>query len=327
MTQNGRSPENGVTGGEMALGYPPTSNKGGNEYNPRKSKLPLIACNLDWIRYTARWRGDLSEADNLRAALPQFVQFALTGEMTQHGRGYNRAMKLTHGVIHWHTENQSQGISVELGGAVLGAVRVAGVTDRDILIHIGAIQGRVSTMDTALDLYNLKAEPMDIIRARDDGSIDTTARNIGTYESSTLIAGTWHAGDTVYIGSAKSDRQIRVYHKAIEVGQRFRDWVRMEMRWRDNFARSAHAAMVNQDVASTTRSAIQSMFKIQAQWYALAIAGDLADIEPTRRKETNTRDWLIAIVLPVLERELKAEAREGGSKLAEAAVEAVKVVL
>lgn len=327
MAYTGKSSNIGSQAALIAANNPPTSNKGGNDPHSRKSKQPLIACHLDWLRYTVRWQGDKSEAENLRAALPQFDQFGLTGEMTQHGRGYNRAMKLTHGVIHWHSENPKQGISVELGGAVLGAVRVAGVTDRDMLLHISEVQGRVSTMDTALDLYNCEARPLDIIEARDNGSIDTRARNIGTYESSTLIAGQWHKGDTVYIGSPTSDRQIKVYDKAIEVGDRFRDWVRMEMRWRDNFARSAHAAMVRFDVASTTRSAIQQMFTIPAHWYALAMAGELADIEPVRRKETNTRDWLIAVILPVLERELSAEAREGGSRLADATLEAAKVVL
>lgn len=297
---------------------PPLSNKGGNTLDKPIKDAAKIAVNLDWLRYSAKYDTSQSEYDNLLVAMPRHPAFHLTGEMLDNARGYDRAMQLSIGVIHWHSERPEQGVSVELSGSALAASRDAGAADLDLLHHVSAIDGNVSTMDAAIDLYNMSADAFDVIRSRDDGTIRTTASMIGTQQSTKRTREGWLAGDTVYIGSPKSDRQVKIYNKAAEQGIAGKDWTRIEMRWRGRHARAAHSAMLLFGIGETVRKAVLSMVQIPYDWFHEAMNGNLADIEPTRRKETNTKDWLLGIVLGVLERELMNERAQEGTELFDA---------
>lgn len=297
---------------------PPASNKGGNTLDkPSIPDHPTVSIQLDWLRYSVAYNPNLSEGDNLRVAMPRFPEFSLTGEEQQNGRGYNRAQKLTIGVIHWHDANPAQGISVELTGSDLAQSRKADIEELDLLRHVAALYGKVSTMDSAIDVYRHNARPRDILTARDNDTLRTSVKDIGEYANTKLSGGVWRKADTVYVGSPKSDRQMKVYNKAAQVGIPG-DWIRIEMRWRGPFARAAHQAMLNHGIAETTRAAVLSMVDFDARWWRVALTGPLADIEPVGRKETKTLDWLMGAVLNTLDRELHYEQDRGERELYDA---------
>jgi phage replication initiation protein len=288
---------------------PPLSNKGGNhpqQITPLES--PAIAINLDWLRYTVKYNTTIAEADNLRIAMPRFADFALTGEELANGRGFNRAQRMTIGVIHWHTARPEQGISVELSGRDLGQARVANIADEALLAHISTVSGKVSTMDSAIDVYNHHARPTDIINAQKRGTLRTTAREIGSFTSSQKREGRWYPANTVYIGSPKSERQIKIYDKAAQM-KIDGDWVRIEMRWRGPYARAAHRAMLKSGIEEVTRAAVLSMVDLDAKWWRASMSGTLAEIEPISRPETKTLEWLLGAVYNTLERELDGPDR------------------
>lgn len=295
---------------------PPLSNKGGN-IPPNGNEKKQITVNLDWLRYTARYLAELPERANLQLAIPAYPVFFLTGSMTGNSRGYNRAMELSIGVIHWHTDHPEQGVSVELQGGALREARAAGVPDMALLQHIAGIGGHVSTMDAALDLHNFGADPMAIIALRDSGELRTKARQVGHYDSSARYHGGWRRGDTVYLGSPKSDQQIKVYNKAVEQGVDG-DWIRFEVRWRDAKARNAHKAMLKSGIAATVRAALSNTIELPFSWWADLLAGEIADIEPVGRVEGDTRAWLIKQCLPAMKRELLSEHLDGESILLDA---------
>lgn len=288
----------------LEITQPPLSNKGGNDplkITPLES--PAIAINLDWLRYTARYDPSIAESDNLRIALPRFSEFALTGESHGNGRGFTDAQKLTIGVIHWHKTNHKQGVSVELTGRDLGASRAVHIADEALLAHITAIAGHISTMDSAIDVYCHKAQPLDIMRAQKRGTLKTTVRSIGIFQSSQKRGGKWYPADTVYIGDPSSERQIKIYDKAAQL-KIDGDWIRVEMRWRGKYARAAHIAMLNGGIEETTRAAVLSMVDLDVQWWRTATYGALTKIEPIHRPETKTLEWLMGTVYNTLEREL-----------------------
>lgn len=298
---------------------PPLSSKGGYDpANPSLAVLPSLAINLDWLRYTYPYNEELTQNQNLQTAIPAHNAYQLTGEMTANAKGYNSAMKLTIGVIHWHTERHGEGISVELPGSALTESRAARVEDMFLIKHIDAIGGRVSTMDAALDVYNADSSKDDIMYLHEAGCLETTAKNIGEYSNSRKRGSDWENEGTVYCGSPKSPMQIKIYNAYMKHGGEIKDWTRIEMRWRGRHARAAHIAMLRFGIEATTRKAIKRMLNADAQWFQYALTGELADIEPVRRKETNTVDWLIDFVLPILDRELANERAEGGTRLATA---------
>lgn len=298
------------------VGIPPLSNKGGN-ITPLREGRSEISSNLDWLRYTVAWQTSATEQDNLRAALPRFAPFDLTGELLANGRGYNRAMALTIGVIHWHTERPEQGVSVELAGSALHMARQMGVSDLALLGAIADIGGKVSTMDAYLDLFNHGAQPHAILELRDAGTLKTSARQVGDFTSSTRKKGEWQRGETVYVGSPKSDHQIRIYNKAAEQGLDG-DWIRLECRWRDVRARNAHTAMLTYGIAPTVRAALSAALDLPFDWWQKALTGEVAEIDPVGRIDGNTAEWLLKACLPALERELAKEHEAGTKRLMEA---------
>lgn len=296
----------------------PLYNNGANGPIPTIPAGKVVSACLDWLRYTVPYNTALESADNLRIALPRDPAFTLTGEMVANGQGYDSAMKLSHGVIHWHTKRPEQGVSVELGGAALAGARAARVQEMFILQHITNVNGHVSTMDGALDVYNHDAYEGDVMLLFDEGCLQTTAREIGPYRKARKVGREWQDSGTVYVGSPKSPRQIKIYNKAAEQHLDGVDWVRIEMRWRGRHARAAHQAMLQYGIAPTIRKAIITMLNADVEWFQNAVTGDLAEIEPVRRLDTDTRQWLLDTVAPVLERELMLERAKGQRALYDA---------
>lgn len=295
----------------------PLSSKGANAPNDATLAVKEIAVNLDWLRFTVPYDETLEQSANLRRAIPQHAAYTLTGEMLPNGKGYDSAMQLSIGVIHWHTKLASQGMSVELSGSSLSQSRKHGVADLFLLQHIQATLGHVSTLDSAIDVYNHDADFRDILLLDDLGSLETTVRDVHGYQGRRRTKTDVQSEGTAYIGSAKSPKQIKVYDKAAEQGQVGKDWTRIEMRWRGKHARAAHQAMLKFGIASVTQKAVKAMCNADIQWWQEAVNGDIAVIEPVRRPETNTVDWLIDLTAPVLERELEKERAEGGTRLYE----------
>jgi len=293
----------------------PMSSKGANAPTSQPVVKPEYVVILDWCRYSLKRDQSMQIADALRVALPRDPAFQLTGEMVNNAKGYDSAQKLTIGVIHWHSAIASQGVSVELSGSSLAAMRAAGVSESFLLHHIADVLAQVSTLDAALDIYNSGGSHRDFITARDDGSLETTARSIGEHAAAVKVDGKWIPEGTVYIGSAKSPRQLKIYNKAREQKQIDKDWIRIEMRWRGRHARAAHIAMLQFGIAPTLRRAILSMVNLRKDWFTAAMHGDLAEIEPVRRLATDTTKWLLDVVLTVLERQLLVERTEGGTRL------------
>lgn len=296
----------------------PLTSKGANAPTLQPVLKPEYSVILDWCRYTMKRDPDMPIADALRVAIPRDPAFQLTGEMTSNAKGYDSAQKLTLGIVHWHSTIPSQGISVELSGSSLAAMRAASVSETFLLHHVSAVLAQVSTLDAALDIYNSGGHHRDFITARDNGTLETSARSIGEHAASVKVDGKWIPEGTVYVGSAKSPRQIKIYDKAREQKLMGRDWIRIEMRWRGKHARAAHDAMLKFGIAPTLRAAILSMVNLPKAWFRDAMKGEIALIEPVRRPETDTDKWLIELVAPLLERRLANERAEGGSTLFDA---------
>jgi len=293
----------------------PLSNKGANQsQNPTKKKARYSAI-IDWFRYTYKHDPSLPIADSLRIAMPRDPAFSLTGEILQNAKGYDSAQALTIGVIHWHSKLASQGISVELSGSALAEMRARGVSETFLLEHVANLLARVSTMDAAIDIYDSGGSQKDFIRARDSGTLATKARHVGEFAGAQKVKGIWIPDGTVYVGSPKGKVGMTIYDKAREQGLVGVDWIRIEMNWRGKHAQAVHHAMLKYGIAPTLRKAIASFASIPNRWFQQAMGDEIAVIEPVRRPETNTSDWLIKFIAPILERELSQESAKDGDKL------------
>lgn len=268
--------------------------------------MASIDIHLDWLRYSVAWDETQSERDNILDALPPFQYFTLTEREVSIGQGYNKGLALNSGMVFWHSTNRKQGVSVQLSGVDLQGARNAGIDESDLLRGIQRKNARFTTIHSCINVHDASASPRDVLTARDNGTLDTRAREIGVYSSTSKVRKEWLAGDTVYIGSPKSAIQIRIYNKAAEqhiTG----DWTRIEIVFRGEYAQMAVESMCKYGIPSVTRMAVQKQANFSAGWWVYAMRGGISPPMQVKRKESGRATWLKNVVLPALRKEIEEE--------------------
>lgn len=278
--------------------------------------MPEITVHLDWVRYTVPHSPNLNLDTNLMMARPRHPAFDFTGETIDIGQGYNHGMRLNTGAIFWNDARLSQGISVQLTGMDLNELRKTTYTEAELLEFIAEHQGKMTTLHSCINMHGVPAWPLDIITERDAGRLKTRARNIGTYTSQSKVGTKWISGETVYIGSAKSPVQVRVYNKAAEQGIAG-DWIRIEIVWRGKYARAAHTAMCAHGIEQVTRGGILKTVDFSSAWWRYATTGDSSQPAPIERMKSARYTWLVNVVLPALRSEIDAERKLNSDTLYE----------
>jgi hypothetical protein len=274
----------------------------------------MISVHLDWLRYTIPWDSAQTELENISRARPEGELSQFTGEEIDIGQGFNHGLRMMAGQVFWHDTRQEQGISIQLNGEDLQVYRQAGAHEIDILRYAHELGGHVTTMHACINVHNIGADVSDLIKEHEAGTLRTKARNIGVYSSKTKVNSEWKTGDTLYVGSAKSERQIRVYNKAAEQGIEA-DWVRLEIVWRGPYAKAAHLGMLNVGIEAVTRTEIGIGLGSDAAWYAEALHGEVAPAIVIPRKESGRARWLREVVIPALRSELEEERKTGGADM------------
>lgn len=115
-------------------------------------------------------------------------------------------------------------------------------------------------------------------------------------------------GDTLYVGSRTSTKYLRVYDKARQTdtpGQ----WVRVEIELKGDAAQNAANALQGNSLAIVAMTAITDFvnFPENAAWMEAMNSAVPGIIEPTRRKLTDTRSWLLGTVAPSLAKEVLSD--------------------
>lgn len=269
---------------------------------------------LDYLRYTVPWHDTLNELNNLYHAVGNGELFQFTGELFNPGQGYTEGMRMICGSVMWHKTRPSQGIGVVLTGADLEMVRGAGLDEKELLEFVAAVGGHCTTIHGCINVHDRGADVSELIAQHEDGKLQTSARNIGVYSSKKKINGSWQVGDTLYVGSAKSERQIRVYNKAAERGIDG-DWVRLEIVWRGPYAKAAHIAMIDGSIASVIRAGIGGQMETDIVWFREALGGAVDPPFLVPRKQSARAKWLIEIVLPALASEVEDQRTRGEYEL------------
>jgi DNA relaxase NicK len=139
---------------------------------------------------------------------------------------------------------------------------------------------------------------------------------IGHYSSTTKVGDKWLPGDTVYIGSPKSDIQLTIYNKAAEQKQDG-DWLRIEITWRGKHAHEAHMAMLRASIGAVVRAAIQHQMDFSSEWWLSAMHGVTSQPDLVRKSTGGRLKWLIESVMPALEKEIDEQRRHNSDEIYE----------
>ncbi len=275
-----------------------------------------VRISIDWLRYTMPYQDGKDVITSLAAALPRNSKVQLTGELVANSRGYDRAMALSIGRVHWHTAREDQKISVEFTGSDCNQLHHLGFDWAALWRHISDSGGHITTIHFAIDVLGYGADHVELENALHAAEATTKARKVFTFAGGEI--GDVRTEGTTYVGKPSSDRQMRVYNKAAEQGVE-KDWTRIELVIKGKRAKALLVPLIALHWVTVARSTISAFVAWKTSpWWQAAIAGEVAPMPIVARVDTATVDWLLKQCLPTLRRELKVEKVRGTNLLAQA---------
>jgi hypothetical protein len=196
----------------------------------------MLTITLDWVSFTLKDKSyDAETWVNLYAS-PE------TGVPCKPVQNYTDAYQASNGVlVCWNTRRTEMGTHIVIGGTALRNIwEHHEVSQRELLGQISDIGGRVSRLDLAKDLPDVEIDYDEIYKKAEVGDYSGTARTPSQRKSP-------NGGNTIYIGSTKSDKFFRIYNKAAEQNLQGQLWARFELESKGMVARSLHALLVSTD--------------------------------------------------------------------------------
>lgn len=292
-----------------------------------KNNLTPPQASIDWLQWSVEWPTSVGTfpsepnamKDLLRSALPPGGEVTLTDELIRPMAGYNSGMQASHARLFWHTENRNQHIGVLMTGQDLRNVILIPFPHEALIRWVVAKSRKISRLDFALDVFDTEANPSDLMEQWKSGKAATAARKVmefTSYEKDT--DGTPVASPTVYMGARESDRQLRIYDKAKQMGVN-RQWTRIELQVRDARAWHLAEAMVRYGIARAGQQAVRDYFTVlEPSWWVDAVQGEATYIKPVGKPETNTEKWIREVCLPAIRREATKQIEDGSWRLYDA---------
>lgn len=288
--------------------------------NPRTPKFPDPEAGLDWLQYSVPWPHGLerwpqdaqAEKQLLSAVLPPHDRLELSGEILRPIQGYNAGMSASFGRIFWHSKNAAQHIGVIFSGDDMRAAIGVMLPHSQMLAWALAKAKTIARLDFALDVFDPRAEPRDLLHEWKRGDMATHAQTImeQTRYVNDRVRGVV-AIPTVYVGRRDSDQMLRCYDKAGEMGQS-RHWVRIELQTRHDRALAVAKSMQGQGIPAAGRQAIRNFAKApKLEWFTGALDGPVVGMAPMLKAETNRDRWLRMVALPALRETATKYARDG----------------
>jgi len=291
---------------------PPSDNMGVTNPSNRVTTPPQAS--IDWLQYSVEWppslhafpTGGASLNEVLKACLPPHDAFGLTGEIGYGGKGYTDSMQGTHARLFWHRQNRMQHIGVLMTGEDLRATLTIPYPHEALVRWCVARSKKIARIDFALDVFDPKSNPLDVLTLWKRGHVATPARTVQVFNTYTTSSdGVVIEAPTVYVGAANGDRRMRIYDKAKEQGVSG-TWTRLELQLRDDRAWAFAKSCAIYGIERAGQQAIRDYVSIpKLNWWNNALIAELAYIEPSGRKETNTDVWIREVCFPAIERRAK----------------------
>lgn len=172
--------------------------------------------------------------------------------------GYSHARVDSNGVVvQWNPDREDMGYHVIFAGSALRNLFEHEIVQPIALLHacINA-GGRVARLDLAKDLTGQEIDLQTIYQSLEQGAYSGTSRTYGRIESN-------NGGETIYVGSRQSEKFIRIYNKAAQIGDADRYWFRFEIETKGMVARALATTLVNtRDFSGVFDTTVKAMVDI-----------------------------------------------------------------
>lgn len=269
---------------------------------------------LHWLTYTVPY-----EVGYEKAFLPHPALYC-TREVLPNHKGYDTTLGLTHGQVSFHTRYPRQKICVSFKGSELGRLVEENVSLDELLEYALSLNGKITRLDFALDYFG-PSSAFDLQLAWDQRLLRTQGHEVTSTKNTKRTKARDIVGYTTYVGSQSSSRYVCCYDKGIKEGKT-EPWTRIELRTFKDWGQRLGKSMVASGIAEAGKHVIRDYIRCAIPWFVEATTGPSVQVQPLD-DESKPKEWLLDMVLPILCRELEAEAFEGSHELRDAYREAV----
>lgn len=171
---------------------------------------------------------------------------------------------------------------------------------RKVLIFLLDRGGRFTRLDLAMDVWDDGFDAVELYNRFNAGNVVTRSRRASLVQSNT--------GDTFYVGSRTSEKFLRVYDKGGEQGEEQGNHWRIELECKGMAARTL-ANYIKADVPGLFAGVITTFvnFPTYVAWERAMIDSEVALHLPSAKKRSDTRSWLLELVVPSLYKQMQID--------------------
>jgi len=247
---------------------------------------------LDWLAFT--FKEDTHEASEwiqLFASDTSAVDCAPTN-------GYRAAYSTVKGIrVMWNVDRPEMGTHVIIpGSAIQSIVEHQNVHQKALLKSVCDARASITRLDLAYDLQGEIVSLDEIYKALERKENKGTARTFSQIHSV-------NGGNTVYVGSRQSEKFIRIYDKAAQLGAKNEAWFRYELETKGMVARSLASYLIQgNDWGDGFVSIASGMVSLPSCGdYQKFFDGEMPEIGiPKMEKETDREKWIREQVAPAV---------------------------
>jgi Replication initiation factor len=255
---------------------------------------PRITATIDWL--TCTFEGTRTEQ-----MLYTFLD-SLWGKLEAHpakpSTGYAWAIQATNGLLLQSGNREDMHTNMMASGAALSSLSEVIPGFPDSLSQCLLKCRNASRIDLAIDVRNLP-----FLRA----AIDMVRAEHYTCAAKTfIVVDGSDKGLTLYLGSRSSERMLRVYDKAVQMGDDGAQWERIELEIKGDAATRAARAIALYGVSSVAKAWICEFAHFDhPAWNEIENSGKLS-YEPSQRKQHDGRTWLLTSIAAIIAKRIMA---------------------
>ena len=243
---------------------------------------------LDWISATTK--------DHSLSQVIGRLSFGAVHEDWMSGKGmnsYQHSLRHPLGhVIQWSNVRDEMGINCLFTGMPLKELFDRGVDTLDIVRWMHQEGFKFRRLDLALDVFGVEIDLEELQRLKYKGSIQ---KKPCLYKDGPDC----EEGSTLELGARGSDKWVRIYDKAAQMGMKDTLWTRFEIQCKDRVAIKVGKEIAALDDAGVGKFAIgmmKYMWNPESELIQMIFNAEPQKVSGTKDTNHRTYDWLMSTV-------------------------------
>lgn len=252
------------------------------------------AATIDWISYTSHntFNGHVHPRIPFN---PTFETISTTPRF-----GYRQALKTRNSaIVMFDGSTETMGTHYIYSGEAIKRISADAKDGGFSILEYHEGQGdKCTRIDLAIDVFD---KPLFIQQIK---TLAETNQFTGTAHKTTTLQSSDGSGITIYVGSRTSERFVRIYDKAAQLGQDGA-WTRIECEVKGDSARAVARAVMGNGVSGISvvgKSVIRRVCDFACEDWRAVLHGAHIPIGTPKIEEKKTEEWLLSQVATALAR-------------------------